>query len=69
MNENNQEQCIESALACLRDCERCVDCCAGQEGMQACLKLCLECSDACLGCVRAMARGSAHAAQWCQLCA
>ena len=69
MNDANQETCIVSAQACLRACERCFDCCAGQEGMRACLKMCLECSDACLGCVRALARNSAHAVQWCRLCA
>ena len=58
MNETNQDPCIESALACLRACERCVDCCAGQDGMEACLKLCLDCAEACQGCARAMARGS-----------
>ena len=58
MNETNQDPCIESALACLRACERCVDCCAGQDGMEACLKLCLDCAEACQGCARAMARGA-----------
>lgn len=54
------ESCIETSLACMAACERCVTYCMAS-GNKGCISLCRDCADICALCARFEARGSLYA--------
>jgi len=64
--------CMAACAECLVACEMCSDACLGEEEVRSlahCIRLDRSCAEACDAALRAMARGSWQAPQFCRLCA
>lgn len=64
--------CMEACAECLVACEMCSDACLSEPNVRElahCIRLDRDCAEACAAALRAMARGSWQAPQFCALCA
>ena len=64
----NVQVSIEACLACMIECEKCIDGCIVAKHHLDCIKLCQDCADICALCARLCARGSQFADALCALC-
>ncbi len=69
MAHDQFQRCIESCVACARECERCGDACIGSIEMAGCVRTCRDCTALCWVCTGFMSRESALAAELCRACA
>lgn len=72
MAHENMRSCIDACNECALDCDHCASACLGEENVKAlarCIALDIDCAAVCRMAVAFMARGSEHAAAFCQLCA
>lgn len=59
---------IEACLACMVECEKCIEGCISFKDHLECVKSCRDFADICALCARLCARGSKFAEEICMLC-